>query len=130
MFKNFAFIFFLFIAPFIAKAENITYKNETLDWIENIPIFPKLIIDKKNTVEFDSVQGKILVAPFFVNNEDITLMKKFYNNFFKNSKWIRIDYSSDIFLWEKKLSEFSKRKFSVKKNNVKSWSLNFVVENF
>ena len=65
MLKKFFLILFIIICPFFVKADKPLYQTEILNWVESIPIYPKIKIDKNNTVEFDSVEGKILVIPFF-----------------------------------------------------------------
>ena len=134
MYKNLLLILLLFFYfNTLVKAEKITNKynnSEILNWVENIPIYPKLQIDKKNTTEFDSVNGKILIVPFYIKNEDPTKIEDFYNDFFKASKWSRVYNSDNLSKWEKKSSQFAKRKFFIKKNSSLFWSLHFVVENF
>ena len=46
------------------KVDNFKIKN----WIENIPILPSLIENKKDVVEFDSSNGKIISISFDIEN--------------------------------------------------------------
>ena len=113
------------------KAEGDSLKNKnTIKWIENIPIFPDLKINKKNTVEFDSVSGKILIVQFSASDRDLLEIKNFYNNFFSSSNWVAKSNSKFFLEWEKSLSKFTKRRFLIKKYSHNEWSLKFVVENF
>ena len=113
------------------KAEGDSSKNRnTINWVENIPIFPDLKINKKDTVEFDSVSGKILIVQFSAIDKDLLEIKNFYNNFFLNSNWVEKSNSKFFLEWEKSLSKFTKRRFLIKKYSHNEWSLKFVVENF
>ena len=121
---------FIIICPFLVKAEKPLYQTEILNWVESIPIFPKLQIDKNNTVEFDSVEGKILVIPFFTNHEELIKVKDFYNKFFLELNWLKIVNKNNFVTWEKKIGKYRKKKFFIKKQLDNVWTLNFVVENF
>ena len=112
-----------------ADGDNLKNKN-TINWVENIPIFPDLKINKKNTVEFDSVSGKILIVQFSASDRDLLEIKNFYNNFFSSSNWVAKSNSKFFLEWEKSLSKFTKRRFLIKKYSHNEWSLKFVVENF
>ena len=57
-------------------------------WIEDIPIFSKVIINKKDAIEFDSSDGKIIIIHIDSNKSLTSELFKFYNKFFKERKWI------------------------------------------
>ena len=130
MLKKIFLITFIIICPFLVKAEKPLYQTEILNWVESIPIYPKIKIDKNNTVEFDSVEGKILVIPFFINHEELSKMKDFYNKFFLELSWLKRIDKNNFVTWEKIIAKYRKKKFFIKKQLNNTWTLNFVVENF
>ena len=48
------------------KAYNLKIQN----WIEDIPILPSLIDNKKDVIEFDSSSGKLDISGTFEKNEN------------------------------------------------------------
>ncbi len=130
MLKKFFLIFIIIICPFFVKADKPLYQTEILNWVESVPIFPKIDIDKNNTIEFDSADGKILVIPFFIKYEELSSMKGFYNNFFQELNWIKTANRDNFVNWEKIIDKYTKKKFFINKLSNNRWTLNFVVENF
>ena len=132
MFKNFVLVLFIILmCPTNGYPETKqSNDNEINSWVENIPIYPNLKIDKKSTVEFDAVEGKILVVRFFANNKHLSEIKNFYDRFFENSGWLSKENPQNYSQWEKKLNNYSKRKFFITKISSELGSLNFVLENF
>ena len=130
MLKKLFLILIIIIYPFFVKADKPLYQTEILNWVESIPIFPKIDIDKNNTIEFDSADGKILVIPFFIKSEELSSMKGFYNNFFQELNWIKIANRNNFVNWEKIIDKYTKKKFFINKQSNNRWTLNFVVENF
>ena len=130
MLKKLFLILIIIIYPFFVKADKPLYQTEILNWVESVPIFPKMEIDKNNTIEFDSADGKILVIPFFINNQALSHMKDFYNDFFLELNWIKIVNKNNFINWEKTIDKYTKKKFFIKKQLNNRWTLNFVVENF
>ena len=120
----------IFVIPFFANANQDLYKDLNLSWIESIPIFPKLKVDKPNTIEFDSVDGKILVVHVFLEDNQITQMKSFYNKYFQNNGWLKLNRKKDGLVWEKKIGSNQKKQFIMKRKTFDKWALNYVVENF
>ena len=120
----------IFVIPFFAYANKDLYKDLNLSWIESIPIFPKLKVDKPNTTEFDSVNGKILVVHVFLKDNQITQMKSFYNKYFQNDGWLKLNRKTDDMVWEKKIGANQKKQFIMKRKTFDKWALNYVVENF
>ena len=130
MIKRFFLIMIICVIPFFANANKDLYKDLNLNWIESIPIFPKLKVDKPNTIEFDSVNGKILVVHVFLEDKQITQMKSFYNKYFQNEGWLKLNRKKDDMVWEKKIGSNQKKQFIMKRKTFDKWALNYVVENF
>ena len=130
MIKRFFLTMIIFVIPFFANANKDLYKDLNLNWIESIPIFPKLKVDKPNTIEFDSVNGKILVVNVFLEDNQITQMKSFYNKYFQNDGWLKLNRKKDDMVWEKKIGSNQKKQFIMKRKTFDKWALNYVVENF
>ena len=130
MIKRFFLTMIILVIPFFANANKDLYKDLNLNWIESIPIFPKLKVDKPNTIEFDSVNGKILVVHVFLEDNQITRMKSFYNKYFQNHGWLKLNRKKDDMVWEKKIGTNQKKQFIMKRKTFDKWALNYVVENF
>ena len=130
MIKRFFLTMIIFVIPFFANANKDLYKDLNLTWVESIPIFPKLKVDKPNTIEFDSVNGKILVVHVFLADNQITEMKSFYNKYFQNDGWLKLNRKKDDMVWEKKIGSNQKKQFIVKRKTFDKWALNYVVEHF
>ena len=130
MIKRFFLTMIILVIPFFANANKDLYKDLNLSWIESIPIFPKLKVDKPNTIEFDSVNGKILVVYVFLEGNQITQMKSFYNKYFQNDGWLKLNRKKDDMAWEKKIGSNQKKQFIMKRKTFDKWALNYVVENF
>lgn len=110
-----------------SKVVHSTSLNKML--VEDVPIHSSIIIDKSNTVEFDSTDGKLIVIPFTIKTENIQKMKNFYNNYFDRNDWVKKQNKYE-FEWEKKISISTKKIFFLKKKSNQVWTLNFVVVNF
>ncbi len=130
MIKNFVFTILIILIPYITKADKKIYENQDLSWIETIPLFPELKINKNNTIEFDSVNGKILIIDIFLNTKQVSNMESFYKNYFKEIGWKKIKNKKNILSWEKDEGENRKKFFFLKNKSVNKWAINYVVENF
>ena len=130
MIKRFFLTMIICVIPFFANANKNLYKDLNLSWVESIPIFPKLKVDKPNTIEFDSVNGKILVVHVFLEDNQISQMKSFYNKYFQNDGWLKLNRKKDDMVWEKKIGSNQKKQFIMKRKTFDKWALNYVVENF
>ena len=130
MIKRFFLTMIILVIPFFANANKDLYKDLNLSWIESIPIFPKLKVEKPNTIEFDSVNGKILVVHVFLEGNQINQMKSFYNKHFQNDGWLKLNRKKDDLVWEKKIGSNQKKQFIMKRKTFDKWALNYVVENF
>ena len=96
-------------------------------WIEDIPIFSKVIINKKDAIEFDSSDGKIIIIYINSNKSLKSELFKFYNKFFKERKWINKKKDQT---WEKKISKSTKKSFSIKSSENSNLILKIITQNF
>ena len=102
-------------------------KFSDLIWIEDIPIFSKVIINKKDAIEFDSSDGKIIIIHIDSNKSLKSELFKFYNKFFKDHKWINKKKGQT---WEKKISKSTKKSFSIKSSENSNLILKIITQNF
>ena len=123
--------FFLicFLLPFctfsqsFGKLDNIKIQN----WIEDIPILPILIENRRDIVEFDSSNGKIISISFDIKNlskKDIVL---FYRDYFKEKKWKRYKTKN---IWKTKSKRFKKKIFIIENLNENVSIIKIITENF
>ena len=130
MIKRFFLTILIVFVPFFAYAKKEIHQDLSLKWIESIPIFPKLEVDKPNTIEFDSVNGKLLIVNVYLDNKEVYQMISFYNEFFQNQGWLKLNKNKDDLTWEKEIGRNRKKQFTMKRKNSDKWAFNYVVENF
>ena len=127
--KSLGFFLLCFILSFNStsqsseKVDNFKIKN----WIENIPILPSLIENKKDVVEFDSSNGKIISISFDIENLSKKQIFLFYNNHFEEKKWKKVENKN---VWEIKSNRFKKKIFKIENFQDKIITLKIIVENF
>ena len=106
--NRFSFFLLCFILSFYStsqSADNIdNFKIE--NWIENIPILSSLIENKRDVVEFDSSNGKIISISFDSKGLPKNQIFSFYKDFFEDNKW---EKHKDKSVWEMKSKRFKKR---------------------
>ena len=97
------------------------------NWIENIPILSSLIENKRDVVEFDSSNGKIISISFDTKNLPKKQIFSFYSNFFEEKKWKKNENEN---VWETKNKRFKKKIFKIEnfKDNILKFKI--IVENF
>ena len=100
-----------------------------LDAIDKIPIFSKINIKTKDTSEFDSKDGKILIINFEMKKKYENEMKIFYENFFKNTNWVLVNKNNNLIYFEKKVKH-TQKKLLIRRLSNNLWYLNLIVENF
>ena len=125
------FIFFLLclILPFYStsqSADNIdNFKIQ--NWIENIPILSSLIENKRDVVEFDSSNGKIISISFDTKNLSKKQIFSFYSDFFEEKKWKKYE---NEYLWETKNKRLKKKIFKIENFEDSILKFKIIVENF
>ena len=127
--NKFSFVLLCFILSFYStsqSADNIdNFKIQ--NWIENIPILSSLIENKRDVVEFDSSNGKIISISFDIKNLSKNKIFSFYNDFFKEKNWNK--YKSEN-IWEIKSKSFKKKIFKIENFEDNILKFRIIVENF
>ena len=124
-----SFILLLFILSF----QSISQSSETLDkvqienWIEDVPILNSLVKNKRDVVEFDSSNGKIISISFYSKGLQKNQILSFYNDFFEDSKW---EKHKDKSVWEIKSKRFKKKIFKIEDVEDKYLKIKIILENF
>ena len=105
------------------KVDNFKIQN----WIEDIPILPSLIERKRDVVEFDSSNGKIISISFDIKSLSKKQIHSFYRKFFKEKKWKKEENRN---VWETKSKSFKKKIFKIENFTNNILKINIIVENF
>ena len=118
--------FILSIYSTSQSADNIdNFKIQ--NWIENIPILSSLIENKRDVVEFDSSNGKIISISFDTKNLSKKQIFSFYINFFEEKKWKKNENEN---VWETKNKEFKKKILKIENFEDNILRIKIIVENF
>jgi len=127
--NKFSFFLLCFILSFYSSsqsADNIdNFKIQ--NWIENIPILSSLIENKRDVVEFDSSNGKIISISFGAKNLSKKQIFSFYSNFFEEKKWKKNENEN---VWETKNKRFKKKIFKIENFEDNILKFKIIVENF
>ena len=97
------------------------------NWIENIPILSSLIENKKDVVEFDSSNGKIISISFDTKNLSKKQIFSFYSDFFEEKKWKKYENGN---VWETKNKRIKKKIFKIENFEDSILKFKIIVENF
>ena len=125
-FSCFLLCFILLFYSTSQSADNIdNFKIQ--NWIENIPILPNLIENKRDVVEFDSSNGKIISISFDTKNLSNKKVLSFYSNFFKEKKWQKNETEN---VWEITNKRFRKKVFKIQNFEDNILKIKIIVENF
>ena len=127
--KGLGFLLLCFTLSFysISQSSEKTDDFKIQNWIENIPILPSLVKNKKDVVEFDSSNGKIISISFNIKNLSKKQIFLFYRDFFEEKKWKK-DKNKNI--WETKSTRFKKKIFKIENLDDKILTIKIIVENF
>lgn len=127
--NKFSFFLLCFILSFYStsqSADNIdNFKIQ--NWIENIPILSSLIENKRDVVEFDSSNGKIISISFDIKNLSKKQIFSFYSDFFEEKKWKKYENEN---VWETKNKRFKKKIFKIENFEDNILKFKIIVENF
>ena len=127
--NKFSFFLLCFILSFYSSSQssyNID-KFKIQNWIENIPILSSLIENKRDVVEFDSSNGKIISISFDTKNLSKKQIFSFYINFFEEKKWKKNENEN---VWETKNKTFKKKIFKIENFEDNILKFKIIVENF
>ena len=124
-----SFVLLCFILSFYStsqSSDNIdNFKIE--NWIENIPILSSLIENRRDVVEFDSSNGKIISISFNTKNLSKKQIFLFYREFFEEKKWKKYENEN---VWETKNKRFKKKIFKIENFEDNILKFKIIVENF
>ena len=127
--NKFSFFLLYFILSFYSTSQSAgnidNFKIQ--NWIENIPILASLIENKRDVVEFDSSNGKIISISFDTKNLSMKQIISFYKNFFEEKKWQKNETEN---VWEIKNKRFKKKIFKIQNFNDNILKIKIIVENF
>ena len=127
--NKFSFVLLCFILSFYStsqSADNIdNFKIE--NWVENIPILSSLIENRRDVVEFDSSNGKIISISFGAKNLSKKQIFSFYSNFFEEKKWKKNENEN---VWETKNKVFKRKIFKIENFEDNILRIKIIVENF
>ena len=127
--NKFSFVLLCFVSSFYSssqsadKIDNFKFQN----WIENIPILSSLIENKRDVVEFDSSNGKIISIFFDTKNLSKKQIVSFYSDFFEEKKWKKYETEN---VWEIKNKRFKKKIFKIENFEDNILKIKIIVENF
>ena len=105
------------------KVEDLKIK----DWIEDIPILLNLIENKKDVVEFDSSNGKIITISFDIKNLSNKQILSFYRDYFKEKEWKK-DKKNNI--WKLESKRLKKKVFKIENSENNILTIKIITENF
>ena len=111
----------------ISKSYGKTENEKIQNWIEGIPILPTLIENKKDVVEFDSSNGKIISISFNIKSLSKKQIFSFYENFFKEKKW---DKDKNENVWKIKSKSVKNKIFKIENIENNTLIIKIIVENF
>ena len=127
--NKFSFVLLCFILSFCStsqSADNIdNFKIQ--NWVENIPILSSLIENRRDVVEFDSSNGKIISISFNAKKLSKKQIFSFYSHFFKEKKWKKYQNEN---VWETKNKRFKKKIFKIENFEDNILKFKIIVENF
>ena len=127
--NKFSVVLLSFILSFYStsqSADNIdNFKIQ--NWIENIPILSSLIENRRDVVEFDSSNGKIISISFNTKNLSKKKIFSFYSDFFEEKKWKKYENEN---VWEAIDKRFKKKIFKIENFEDNILKFKIIVENF
>ena len=125
--------FSLFLLCFILSFYSTSESADNIDnfkiqnWIENIPILSSLIENRRDVIEFDSSNGKIISISFNTKNLSKKQIFSFYSDFFEEIKWKKYENEN---IWETKDKRFKKKIFKIENFQDNILKFKIIVENF
>ena len=125
--------FSFFLLCFILSSYSTSQSADNIDnfkiqnWIENIPILSSLIENKRDVVEFDSSNGKIISISFNAKNLSKKQILSYYSDFFEEKKWQKYETEN---VWETKNKRFKKKIFKIENFEDNILKFKIIVENF
>ena len=118
---------------FILSFQSISQSSEKIDkvqienWIEDVPILKSLVKNKRDVVEFDSSNGKIISISFDSKDLPKNQIFSFYKEFFEDNNW---EKHKDKSVWEIKSKRFKKKVFKIENIENNNLKIKIIIENF
>ena len=127
--SKFSFVLLCFILSFYSTSQSADNMDnfKIQNWIENIPMLSSLIENKRDVVEFDSSNGKIISISFDTKNLSKKQIFSFYSDFFEEKKWKKYETEN---IWETKNKRFKKKIFKIENFEDNILKFKIIVENF
>ncbi len=127
--NKFSFVLLCFIFLFYSTSQSANNIDDIKiqNWIENVPILSSLIENRRDVVEFDSSNGKIISISFNIKNLSKKQIFSFYSNFFEEKKWKKYENKN---VWETKNKRFKKKIFKIENFEDNILKFKIIVENF
>ena len=122
-----------FLLCFILSFQSISQSTEKVDnfkiqsWIEGVPILSSLIENKRDVVEFDSSNGKIISISFDIKNLLQNQIFSFYRDFFEEKNW---EKDENLNVWKTKSKRFKKKIVKIEKHKINILTIKIIIENF
>ncbi len=124
---SFVLLCFIFLFYSTSQSANNIDNIKIQNWIENVPILSSLIENRRDVVEFDSSNGKIISISFNIKNLSKKQIFSFYSNFFEEKKWKKYENKN---VWELKNKRFKKKIFKIENFEDNILKFKIIVENF
>ena len=127
--NKFSFVLLCFILSFYSTSQSADNMDnfKIQNWIENIPILSSLIENRRDVVEFDSSNGKIISISFNTKNLSKKQIFLFYSDFFEEKKWKKYENKN---VWETKNKRIKKKIFKIENFEDNILKFKIIVENF
>ena len=124
---NFFLLCLIFFIPSISQSSQKLENFKNYNWIEDIPFLSSLIENKRDVVEFDSSNGKIISISFNVKNLSKKQIFSHYSKFFEEKNWYKYD---NKYIWEMKSKRFKKKIFKIENFHDNILTIKIIIENF
>ena len=124
---SFVLLCFILLFYSTSQSDDKIDNFKILTWIENVPILSSLIENKRDVVEFDSSNGKIISISFGTKDLSKKQIFSFYNNFFEEKKWKKNENEN---VWEIKNKVFKRKIFKIENFEDNIFRIKIIVENF
>ena len=124
---SFVLLCFIFLFYSTSQSANNIDNIKIQNWIENVPILSSLIENRRDVVEFDSSNGKIISISFNIKNLSKKQIFSFYSNFFEEKKWKKNENEN---VWETKNKAFKKKIFKIENFEDNILKIKIIIENF
>ena len=127
--NKFSFALLCFILLFYSTSQSADNMDnfKIQNWIENIPILSSLVENRRDVVEFDSSNGKIISISFNTRNLSKKQIFSFYSDFFEEKKWKKYENGN---VWETKNKRIKKKIFKIENFEDNILIFKIIVENF